>query len=323
MGPFQDEFGASSSPVLVDGKVILNQDHDTNSFIIALNTETGKTVWKISRPGRTRSYSTPIIWDAGSHKQVIVAGSLELAAYNVHDGRKVWWVDGLSRIVDTTPVMVDGTVYLATWTPGGDPAKRISMEPFADAVKKYDKDSDGKIAKGELPEGAVLTRFFRIDLDQDGKLGPIEWTKHARVFQQAQNVAIAVRAGGEGNVTKSHVKWIQRRGLPTVPSPLVYHGIVYMVKKEGIVTTLDTKTGTQLKQGRIPGRGNYYASIVAGDGKVYLASERGVVSVLDAGRQWEVRGSHDFGERIMATPTIADGRVYLRTDKALYCFSAE
>jgi len=76
MGPFQDEFGSGSSPILVDGKLLLNEDHDKDSFLIAIDPATGKTLWKTSRDGFTRSYATPMIWDVGGRKQVIVAGAL-------------------------------------------------------------------------------------------------------------------------------------------------------------------------------------------------------------------------------------------------------
>ena len=96
-----------------------------------------------------------------------------------------------------------------------------------------------------------------------------------------------------------------------------------MVKDSGIVTSLDASNGELLQQGRSRGRGNYYASLMAGDGKVFLASERGVITVLEAGRKWSVLGSHDFKERILATPAIRDGRIYVRTDAALYCFQTK
>ncbi len=320
MGPFQDEFGANSSPILADGKVILNQDHDINNFIMAIDPATGDTLWKIGRPASTRSYATPIAWKDGENTFVVVAGSLRLSAYDVSDGKLTWWVDGLSRIVDSTPVLADGRIYLATWTPGGDQAKRISMEPYNGALKSYDKNGDGLIAKTELPKGDVLARFFRIDLDQDLKLNETEWNAHAQVFEKALNAAMRIRPGGKGNVTNSHVDWIYRRGLPIVPSAVVYRGVMYMVKNEGVLTTLDAKTGERLQQLRLAGRGNYYASLVAGDGKVFSVSERGVISVLKAGRESRVVSSHDFGERILATPTIVGGRFYLRTDAALYCF---
>ena len=323
MGPFQDEFGAASSPVLVDGKVILNEDHDIDNFIIALDQKTGKTIWKTVREGTTRSYSSPVVWEHNGEKQIVVAGSLQLTAYDVKTGSRIWWVNGLSRIVDTTPAIANGLLYIATTTPGGDQTDRISMGPFPDALKEFDRNKDNKIAKEELTPGAVLTRFFRIDLDQDGKLDSTEWEKHAKVFELAQNVAIAVKPGGKGDVTETHVKWIHRRDLPTVPSPLVYEGVLYLVKSGGILTSLDATTGKLLRKGRLGGDGNYYASPVAGDGKVFVASERGVVSVIKATGQWETLSTYNFGERIMATPVIADGKFYLRTDNALYCFTKQ
>ena len=322
MGPFQDEFGASSSPVLVDGLIVLNEDHDVDSFLIALDQKTGKTIWKTPRPEASRSYSSPIIWDNGESKEVIVAGSLQLAGYDLQTGQKKWWVNSLSRIVDPTPNLYNGLIYIATWTPGGDQDQRISMEPFAEALANMDKNKDGLIEKSELPEGSpVDPRFFRIDLDQDTKLNKKEWERHANVFAQAQNVAMAVKPGGEGDLTETNVQWLFRRSLPTVPSSVVYEDVMYMVKDSGVITSLDANDGRLLKQGRARGRGNYYASLVAGDGKVYLASERGVITVLKAGGQWEILSSYDFGERIMATPVVAEGRLFIRTDEALYCYA--
>jgi len=98
---------------------------------------------------------------------------------------------------------------------------------------------------------------------------------------------------------------------------------MYLLKDGGIITALDAKTGSVLKQRRAAGRGNYYASPVAGDGKVYLASERGVITVLKADRGWQTLGTHDFGERIMATPVVSDGQIFIRTDEALYCFKSK
>jgi outer membrane protein assembly factor BamB len=321
MGPFQDEFGASSSPILVDGKLILNSDHDIDNFIVALDPKTGDQIWKTSRNGFTRSYSTPAVWNVDGKHQIVVAGSLRLTAYDPANGKPIWWVNGLSRIVDTTPVIRGDRLFVATWTPGGDPSERIAMEPFDQALQTYDKNNDKEVGKDELPKGsAVLVRFFRIDLNQNSKLDLAEWNAHSRVFKLAQNVAMSVKAGGKGDVTKSHVDWTQRKNLPTVPSPVAYRDELYMIKNGGIMTALDVANGEILKQGRLEGRGNYYASPVAGDGLIYTASEQGVVTVVKAGADWDVLSSHDFEERIMATPVITRGHLLIRTDAALYFY---
>jgi outer membrane protein assembly factor BamB len=318
LGPYQDEFGAASSPILVDDKVILNEDHDVDSFMIAVDQRTGNLVWKAERPQATRSYSTPIVLQNAGAKQIAIAGSRQLVAYDASTGQQLWWYDGLSRLVDSTPVIHDGLIFLATWSPGGDADSRIAMESFAEACASFDADGDELLTRSELPEGSpVLERFFRIDLNQDGSLDEAEWTRHALVFEQSQNAALALEPGGSGKLPAQYVRWTYTRGLPTVPSSVVYADTMTMVKDSGIVTVLDIASGQMLKQLRAAGRGNYYASLVAGDGKIYMASESGVVTVLRAGPDAKVLGSHDFGERIMATPVIRQGVIYLRTENAL------
>jgi len=324
LGPFQDEFGANSSPILVDGKVILNQDHDVGSYLLALDSATGETVWKVDRAGFTRSYATPVVWKVDGKKQLIIAGALQLMAYDVDNGSKLWWVNGLSRLVNPTPSVSDGILYATAWTPGADAGSRISMENWGEAEKKYDKDADAKITREELPKegegNEVLMRFYRVDLDQDGGLNQEEWEKYAQIFEKAQNRVLAIRPGGSGNVTETHVEWHHGNKIPFVSSPVVYRGVVYMVKDGGILTSLDAKDGAVLKEGRAEGRGTYIASVVAGDGKVYLADDAGILTVLEASGEWDIVSSHDFKERIVASPVIADGKIYLRTDEAIYCF---
>ncbi|MCA9075909.1 MAG: PQQ-binding-like beta-propeller repeat protein [Planctomycetaceae bacterium] len=323
MGPFQDEFGAASSPILVDGKIIMNEDHDINSFLTAIDAATGDTLWKTDRPGFTRSYSTPVIWEVDGEKQVVVAGALVLSGYNIETGSLIWQMRGLSRIVDNTPVIADGNLFVATWSPGGDESERISMEPFEEALNTYDKNGDGLIAQDELEEGPVLQRFYRIDLNQNLKLDADEWQKYADVFEQAQNVAVCIRPGGRGDITDTHVAWTHRKGLPTVPSPLIHDGILYMVKDGGILTALDSTTGEVIKQIRTNESSPYYASPVLADGKLYLASLSGVVTVFKAGADLDRLSSHDFGSKITATHVVHNDRIYIRTEEALFCYEGE
>ena len=93
-----------------------------------------------------------------------------------------------------------------------------------------------------------------------------------------------------------------------------------MVKDGGIVTKLDAASGGVLQEERVGGVGNYFASPAMGDGKVYFASEPGVVSVVANDRDWKMISSHAFHEKIYATPVIDRDRIYLRSEQALYCF---
>lgn len=320
MGPFRDEYGAGSSPILFEGKIILNQDHDIDSFLAAYDCATGRQVWKVARPDAVRSYSTPCIWTNNGKPELLVAGALELIAYDPANGERLWWINGLARIVIPTPVTSGGMIYMASWAPGGDPGKRIALPTWADAVSKWDNDHDGKLAKGEIDDRDVLDRFFRMDLNQDGFLNQQEWERHAAVFKQAQNAVLAIQPKGRGELPDSAVVWKHGRGVPYVATPVLDHGILWMVKDGGIVTKLDAATGKLLQEERVPAVGNYFASPVAGDGKIYFTSEPGTMSVVSAEKDWRVISSRDFHEKIYATPVLAGNHIYLRTEEALYCF---
>ena len=320
MGPFQDEFGSASSPILAGGKLILNEDHDIDSFLLALDPATGKPIWRTRRDDFTRSYATPIVWRGAGRDELVVAGALQLAAYDLDDGRVLWKLPGLARIVNTTPTQHGNRLVVATWSPGGDTDARIGMDTWPAAVEQWDKDKNGKLTREEVNNPDVLDRFFRIDLNQDQGLDEAEWTKYARVFDLAQNSLQVFDAPGVGEAAP-RVAWEYRKGVPYVPSPVVVGNVVFMVKEGGIVSSLDLASGKLLKQARARGTGSYFASPVAGDGKLYLISDAGVLTVITAEGSWSVLASHDFGERTVATPVIHGGSVYIRTEKALYRFA--
>ncbi|MHC1768683.1 MAG: PQQ-binding-like beta-propeller repeat protein [Verrucomicrobiia bacterium] len=311
-----------SSPVLVGDAVVLCQDHDLNSFLLALDRRTGRELWKVTRPDAVRSYSTPAVWTHQGRQELLVAGALELAAYAPESGEKLWWVNGLARIVIPSPVPSGDTVYMASWTPGGDPGRRLNLDRWATALGRWDANHDGKLARAEVNDPEVLDRFFRMDLDQSKDLDQKEWERHADVFRRAQNAVLAIKPSGHGDLTDSAIVWKYQRGVPYVPTPLVHNGIYWMVKDGGIVTRLDAATGSLLQDERLPGMGAYYASPVTGDGKVFFAGELGTVSIVSDSREWELVSSHPFEEKIYATPVLDSGRVFLRTDKALYCFQS-
>jgi len=320
LGPFQDEYGATSSPVLVDDKIILQEDHDIDSFLMALSRNTGEILWKTPRPDAVRSYSTPAVWTSHGRKELLVAGALELAGYDPVNGEKLWWVNGLARIVIPGAVTAGDTIYMASWAPGGDTGKRIEFDGWPVALEKWDKNKDGKLARAEIDDREVLERFYRMDLDQSGTLDQKEWERHAAVFQRAQNVVLALKPSKRGELSAGDILWKYPRGVPYVPTPMIDKGVFWMVKDGGIVTKLDAATGQVLQEERAGGVGGYYASPVAGDGKVYFASEQGVITVIANQREWNVISSHNLHEKIYATPLVEQNCIYIRTEKALYCF---
>jgi outer membrane protein assembly factor BamB len=128
----------------------------------------------------------------------------------------------------------------------------------------------------------------------------------------------AVRLGGEGDVTKTHIAWEQTKGVPSQSSLIYVQPYLYAVTNTGVVSIFDpASNGELLDQGRTPG--DYSASPVAADGKIYFTSEQGDTTVVEAGRQFKAIGANSLGERIQATPAISQGQILIRTAKNLYC----
>jgi outer membrane protein assembly factor BamB len=130
---------------------------------------------------------------------------------------------------------------------------------------------------------------------------------------------MAVKPGGRGDVSASHVVWQAQTGAPYISSLVHDNGLVYMASDVGGVTVLDAATGQRVWQQRLPGI--FSASPVAGDGKVYFTSETGDVIVIRSGRQPEVLARNEMGERLIASPAIAGGHLFLRSDDRLFAVS--
>jgi outer membrane protein assembly factor BamB len=134
-----------------------------------------------------------------------------------------------------------------------------------------------------------------------------------------ENALLALRPGKDGS-ENAELAWKYSYGVPECPSLIYYNGLVTMVADGGLVTCLDASTGEVRYNGKLEAGGPYYASPVYGDGKIYSCSARGVVTVFEAGDELNIFAHNDLKERIMATPALADGVIYIRTVKGLYAF---
>ncbi len=321
LGPFKNNFGAGSSPVIEGDVLLLVQDHDTDSFLAAYDKKTGKRLWRADRSEFPRGYSTPIIWEVDGKRQVVVAGTLKAIGYDLENGEPLWNASGLSRIVVPTPVIGAGNrLILATWSPGADADDRIRAEPFDELLKSQDTNRNELLERDEVKQDALRRRFNQIDRNKDGKVTRAEYDYMKNIFESAQNVVMAIEPGGSGDITTTHVAWKRSRFTPYVPSPIHVGGHVFVVRNGGIVSCFDVATGERGKRGRVSSTDDYYSSPVYGDGKIYAVSQRGVISVISAVPQWEEIATSRLGEEVFATPAIVGGRIYLRTDGHLYCF---
>ena len=126
---------------------------------------------------------------------------------------------------------------------------------------------------------------------------------------------MALKPGGRGDVNATAVVWQVPTGAPYVSSLLYYDDVVYMANDVGVLTAVDAKSGTRLWQERVDGV--FSASPVAADGKIYFVSETGETIVLRSGREPRIIARNDVGERLIASPAIANGQIFLRSDDRL------
>jgi outer membrane protein assembly factor BamB len=316
LGPFNSFYGMGASPVLAGNTVLMVCDHRTDSFIIAVDARDGKTLWKTSR-SNFEGYSTPAIYKPkDGPAQVIVLGSNSVDAYSLDKGERLWWVSRIGAYPKGVPVLGAGIVYVL-----GEGGDQPFLPSFEESLKQYDKDKDQKIHRDEMkvqPEYAE--HFGWLDPNSDGYIEREEYD-FVRNSTTIGHGLTAIRLSGKGDLTASGVAWRLQKSYPNIPAPLLYHGVMYLMKEGGIFSSVDPASGQVLKQGRTPeALEEYYASPVAADGKIYVVSASGKVTVLKADAQWEILSTSDLGEEVWATPAIAGNNLYVRTRSALYSF---
>ncbi len=322
LGPFNNPYGMGASPIVSGSQVILLCDQDTDSYLLAAHKDTGKVAWKTDRPGATHGFSTPVVYEPQEGSaQIIVSGSYAVTAYARDTGEKVWWIDGLAWQAKCLPIVDGDRLYVSSWMAGANElgVKKDLDFPWEKALEDFDADGDGQLSRTEAPDPSMPQLWFLYDLDKNGTLDDKDW-KSISARLHAQNGLFAIRLGGKGNVTESHVLWKYDRSLPNIPSPILYDGILYVLKEGGVMTSLDPNTGEEIHKGRVDANDGFFASPVAADGKLYLGSHSGIFSIIEAGKEWKVLSSESFEEQIWSTPALAPGRVFVRTQVAVYCF---
>ncbi|VGO18224.1 outer membrane protein assembly factor BamB family protein [Pontiella sulfatireligans] len=251
-------WGCATSLLLHEGRLIVNA-HVESQALIALDTESGKEVWKVD--GIIKCWGSPMLVDAGSRKEVVltIPGSernkpSNIKAFDPATGKELWHCEGPSdSYLCSSVVSHDGIVYVIG-------ARKAS--------------------------------------------------------------ALAVRAGGEGDVTGSHILWSVKYGS-NVTSPVYVDGHLYLFHEKGTAVCLDAKTGEALFEEKLePAAGLVYASPLVADGKLYVSSQDNGTYVIDAKPEFKLLAVNTFEDdpsRVNASIAVSKNQLIMRTDKAIYC----
>lgn len=315
------DWGAASSPIVHNGMVFFLQDDDLNPFLIAVDAKTGTQRWRTPRLDMLAGYATPVLCKANGRTDVVIAGSGKMKGYDPKTGKELWTCNSLLRTIMTTPVVRNGIIYIAVQS-YGDSARTLKYA----LMEWLDTNQDGKLVKAEVPK-EFWKKFDRSDKNGDKAL---EGDEMDTAFQSPANqvgggnIIQAIKGGGRGDVTKTHLLWSLKHSAPSnLSSPLVVGKELFVIKKGGICSCFDAGSGkTHWLKKRVYNFGQYYASPIAGDGKIYIVGENGFVIVMAQGPKMKILAKNDLEEQSLATPAIANGSILIRTRTKLLCFAS-
>ncbi len=257
--------GSGSSPIIFRDMLLMHFDGSDHQFVVALNKNTGKTIWRTERSidfqdldkdGKPaaegdlrKAFSTPHVEQINGRWEMISLGAKAAYSYDPFTGKELWRVEERGQhSASTRPVLGHGMIFYPTG-----------------------------FSNGQL---------------------------------------YAVRTGGNGLVTDTHVAWRVKRGASNKPSILLIDDLIYMIGDTGIATCVEAKTGNIVWQQRVGGE--YSASPVYADGKIWLFSEEGKTIVIKPGRSYEKVSENNLDDGFLASPAIAGKAFYLRTRTHLY-----
>ena len=251
--------------------------------------------------------SSPILHDGVVVIQADVQKGSFLAAFDARDGKELWRTPRADVPTWGTP-----TVH----TVGGQ--AQIIVNGWKH-IGAYDFKTGREIWKltgaGDIPVPTPVVRDGLIYItNAHGRIG-------APVFAIRETAKGDITLA-EGATSNAHIAWSHPRDGGYMCTPLVYQGVVYIVKFNGVVTAYDAKTGEKKYQDRFAGGTSAFtASPVAANGNVYFANDDGQVFVVKAGPTFDIIATNDMGSPVLATPAISDGRLFIRTASHLFAIA--
>jgi outer membrane protein assembly factor BamB len=262
-GEFGLNWGYASSPLLFENSLYVQVLHgmktDDPSYLLRIDTKTGKTLWKVERPTSAvrespDAYTTPGLLRYGNTTEIVISGGDCVTGHDPATGKELWRANGLN--------------------PDNNPAQRIVASPV----------------------------IYNDVVYAPARVRPL----------------LALKAGGRGDISKSHVLWSTPNG-PDVPTPVTDGKYFYVVNDRGIMWCLDAKTGAEIYAQQRIKPGTYSGSPVLADGKIYVTNEDGLTMVVKAGPAFEVLAENALNDYCLSSPAISEGQIFIRTAQHLYC----
>ncbi len=344
----------NSSPIVWGDRIFLTTAYDGGQrlSLLAFRRSDGRKLWEVFAPTQGIEYAHAKNGYASATP--VTDGRRVYASFGTHgllavdfEGRLAWHrpVGQLANYHGSagSPVLYKDRLFIYQDHDGTSTATAF--------VAAFDRETGKTLWRTERQETVgwgtpiVITAGTRDELvvssqrrvyAYDPMTGQVLWTVAGNLFEVIPTPVVghglvfcssgragpmlAIRPGGAGDVTATHVAWSTPRGSPFVPSPIVVDDVLYLVNDmQSIVTAYEAATGTLLFQGRLgeARREGFSASPVAVDGKVFFTNDDGETFVIAAGREFRLLHVNRLEESTLASPALVDGRWYVRTASSL------
>ena len=269
LGPQHHIWGWGSSPMLYDDLCILNFGPGERTFLIAVNKQDGKPVWRVEEPGGAAgetkpgqekpdwigSWSTPIVVEAAGREELVLSWPKRVVSFEPKTGRELWSCAGLNPLVYTSPLY--------------DPGKQLI------------------VAMG-------------------GFMG----------------VALAVKAGGAGDVTATRRLWHHPKTKQRIGSGVIHDGHIYILNDPGIAECFELETGKLVWEERLKGpaaKSDNWSSMISAGDRLYVINQGGDTFVLNASPQFEVMATNSISEMTISSLAVSNGELFIRSYRNLWC----
>jgi outer membrane protein assembly factor BamB len=324
--PIYLDFGTGSSPILVDNLLIVLNDNEENSELLAFDKKTGDQIWRTQRgefpegkkPMQASSWTTPYLWKNSQRSEIVTVGPGRVTSYDLA-GKELWRLDAVRPGPASSPFAVGDQLIVNA----GAPAPVFAISPgatgditpvvkeLAEAAKKAEaaRNAEGETAESENAKSETEIANSK---KPEGEASKSEGTKSESKTAESVAQAESERAGPKV------IQWMHPRSSAYIPTPLAYKDGLYLLSDNGILTRLNLQTGAESFKKRVKSSGaDFTTSPWAYDGKLFVASEQGDVYVFEAGEEFKLLHVNEVGEMMMASPAFAGGRMLLRTEKRL------
>ena len=344
-----------SSPIIWRDHIFMTTAHDDGARVsmVAFRRSDGKQLWETFVPTK-QGVEHVYPKNSRASATAVTDGTLVYASFGTHGlaavdfNGKVAWHNPVGRLANThgsagSPILYKDRLFIYQDHKG--------TEEIGAYVGAFDKTTGKQIWKTDRVETVgwgtpiviragdhdeLIVSSQRKVYGYDPQSGKQLWTVSGLGFEVIptpvvaeglilcssgrQGPTIAIRPGGSGDVTETHVAWKSPKGSPFIPSGVVVDGVLYLVNDiQSILTAHDVKTGDVLYQGRlgVAKKEGFSASPIAHDGKVFFTNDDGETFVIQAGREFKLLHTNTLGEQTLASPALVDGRWYFRTASSL------